>query len=159
MNTQAGFFSKNCVRATLIALAALPLFSFANDPLLKEKPAYTFDLSHWKITLPDGSERNAQWLQSGETVAEQFYFNSDGSMVFRSLNVAGTTTNSRYSRSELRKIFDAFGPQRMFWGTDLTRLSASYSEAVTMFTEHIDWLKGEDLDWVMGKGVCEWLQW
>lgn|SRR5690554_1686939 len=59
----------------------------------------------------------------------------------------------------LRKIFDAFGPQRMFWGTDLTRLSASYSEAVTMFTEHIDWLKGEDLDWVMGKGVCEWLQW
>lgn len=111
MNTQAGFFSKNCVRATLIALAALPLFSFANDPLPKEKPAYTFDLSHWKITLPDGSERNAQWLQSGETVAEQFYFNSDGSMVFRSPNVAGTTTNSRYSRSELREMLLGASPK------------------------------------------------
>jgi hypothetical protein len=21
------------------------------------------------------------------------------------------------------------------------------------------WLKGEDLEWVMGRGVCEWLGW
>src|SRR5690606_35167472 len=53
----------------------------------------------------------AQWLQSGETVAEQFYFNSDGSMVFRSPNVAGTTTNSRYSRSELREMLLGASPK------------------------------------------------
>lgn len=59
----------------------------------------------------------------------------------------------------LKKIFDAYGPKRMFWGTDLTRLSVTYDEAMGMFTEHIDWLKGDDLDWVMGKAVCEWLGW
>ena len=23
----------------------------------------------------------------------------------------------------------------------------------------VEWLKGEDLEWVMGRGVCEWLGW
>jgi hypothetical protein len=23
----------------------------------------------------------------------------------------------------------------------------------------LPWLKGEDLDWVMGRGICEWLGW
>ena len=25
--------------------------------------------------------------------------------------------------------------------------------------EEIPWLKGGDLEWVMGKGICEWLGW
>jgi hypothetical protein len=28
-----------------------------------------------------------------------------------------------------------------------------------MFTEEMSWLKGEDLGWVMGRGVCEWIGW
>ena len=28
-----------------------------------------------------------------------------------------------------------------------------------MFTEELPWLKGEDLEWVMGRGVCEWIGW
>jgi hypothetical protein len=28
-----------------------------------------------------------------------------------------------------------------------------------MFTEQMPWLKGQDLEWVMGRGVCEWLNW
>ena len=30
---------------------------------------------------------------------------------------------------------------------------------VTMFTEEMPWLKGQDLEWVMGRGVCEWIGW
>jgi hypothetical protein len=30
---------------------------------------------------------------------------------------------------------------------------------VTFFTEELPWLKGEDLEWVMGRAVCEWLGW
>ncbi len=59
----------------------------------------------------------------------------------------------------LRQLFDAFGPKRMFWGTDLTRMQCTYYECVHMFTDHLPWLKGEDLEWVMGRGVCEWLGW
>jgi len=59
----------------------------------------------------------------------------------------------------IRKAFDAFGPQRTFWGTDLSRLPCTYRQGVTLFTEELPWLKGQDLEYVMGRGVCEWLGW
>jgi predicted TIM-barrel fold metal-dependent hydrolase len=59
----------------------------------------------------------------------------------------------------LRATFDAFGPHRMFWGTDITRLHCSWGECVTLFTEELDWLAGEDLELVMGRGVSHWLGW
>ncbi|MEO8541445.1 MAG: amidohydrolase family protein [bacterium] len=59
----------------------------------------------------------------------------------------------------LEQLFQAFGPKRMFWGTDLTRMPCTYYECIHLFTDHLAWLKGEDLEWVMGKGVCEWLGW
>ena len=59
----------------------------------------------------------------------------------------------------LRAAFDAFGPRRMFWGTDMTKLACSYRQALTLYTEELPWLKGDDLEWVMGRGLCEWLGW
>jgi predicted TIM-barrel fold metal-dependent hydrolase len=59
----------------------------------------------------------------------------------------------------LRQVFDAFGPQRMFWGTDLTGIPCTYRQAITLFTEELPWLSGMDLEWVMGRGVCRWLGW
>ena len=59
----------------------------------------------------------------------------------------------------IRRIYDAFGPRRLFWGTDLTRLPCSYREAVTMFTEELPWLTDDDKQWIMGRGICEWLGW
>ena len=59
----------------------------------------------------------------------------------------------------IRRVYDTFGPQRMFWGTDLSRLPCTYRQGVTMFTEEIPWLSAEDKSWIMGRGVCEWLGW
>ena len=59
----------------------------------------------------------------------------------------------------IRQLVDAFGPRRTFWGTDLTRMPCSYRECVALFTEELPWLQGESLQWVMGRGVCEWLDW
>ena len=59
----------------------------------------------------------------------------------------------------IRTLIDAFGPQRTFWGTDLTRMPCTYYECITLFTEHLPWLQGEDLEWVMGRAICEWLDW
>ena len=28
-----------------------------------------------------------------------------------------------------------------------------------MFTEELPWLGGQDLDWVMGRGISEWIGW
>ena len=59
----------------------------------------------------------------------------------------------------LRQVFEAFGPRRTFWGTDLTRLPCSYRQAVTLFTEELPFLAPADKEWVMGRGVCAWLGW
>jgi predicted TIM-barrel fold metal-dependent hydrolase len=59
----------------------------------------------------------------------------------------------------LHRIFDAFGPKRMFWGTDITRMPCSYRQCVTFFTDELSWLKGGDLEDVMGRGLCEWVGW
>ena len=59
----------------------------------------------------------------------------------------------------IRTLVEAFGPRRTFWGTDLTRMPCSYRECIDLFTKELPWLKGEDLEWVMGRGVGEWLGW
>jgi len=59
----------------------------------------------------------------------------------------------------LRRLDDAFGPARMFWGTDITRMPCSWRQCVTMFTEELPWLSGRDLELVMGRAACDWLGW
>jgi predicted TIM-barrel fold metal-dependent hydrolase len=59
----------------------------------------------------------------------------------------------------LHRIYDAFGPQRFFWGTDITRMPCTYRQCVTFFTEELPWLSGNDLELVMGRALCQWIDW
>jgi predicted TIM-barrel fold metal-dependent hydrolase len=59
----------------------------------------------------------------------------------------------------IRRVYDAFGPRRMFWGTDWTRLPCPWREAVSLFTEELSWLSAEDKEWIMGRAIAEWLGW
>jgi predicted TIM-barrel fold metal-dependent hydrolase len=61
----------------------------------------------------------------------------------------------------LQRIINGFGVRRSFWGSDFSRLPqhCSYRQAVTMFTEELDFLSPSDLEWVMGRGVLECLGW
>jgi predicted TIM-barrel fold metal-dependent hydrolase len=65
----------------------------------------------------------------------------------------------RNIHDHLRRIHDAFGPERMFWGTDITRMPCSWRQCVTMFTEELPWLSARDKELVMGRAVCTWLGW
>jgi predicted TIM-barrel fold metal-dependent hydrolase len=61
----------------------------------------------------------------------------------------------------IRRLFDAYGPRRCHWGTDMTNsfAKATYRERVTHFTEHLDFLSEEDKDWVMGRAILARLGW
>jgi predicted TIM-barrel fold metal-dependent hydrolase len=59
----------------------------------------------------------------------------------------------------LQRIIEAFGPERSFWGTDITRMPCTYRQCVTMYTEEMPWLKGRDLEQVMGAAFVKWLGW
>jgi len=59
----------------------------------------------------------------------------------------------------VRRVVDAFGPQRCFWGTDLSHLPCPYKQVVTLFTEEMHSLSATELEWIMGRGLAEWLKW
>lgn len=59
----------------------------------------------------------------------------------------------------VRRVIGAFGPERVFWGSDMSRLPGPYRDAVTFFTEEMPFLSAEELEWIMGRGLSEWLAW
>ena len=59
----------------------------------------------------------------------------------------------------VRRVVDAFGPQRCFWGTDLSHLPCPYKQVVTLFTEEMKSLSASELVWIMGRGLAEWVRW
>jgi predicted TIM-barrel fold metal-dependent hydrolase len=61
----------------------------------------------------------------------------------------------------LRRLFDAFGPRRCYWGTDITNAfgKTTYRQRITHFTETLDFLSEADKDWVMGRAIMERLKW
>jgi predicted TIM-barrel fold metal-dependent hydrolase len=59
----------------------------------------------------------------------------------------------------VRRVYEAFGARRMFWGSDLSRLPCPYAQMISMFTEEMQWIAPGDLEWIMGRALCEWLGW
>jgi predicted TIM-barrel fold metal-dependent hydrolase len=61
----------------------------------------------------------------------------------------------------LRRAFDAFGPRRCHWGTDLTAgfARATWRQRITHFTEELAFLSDSDREWVMGRSILERLKW
>jgi predicted TIM-barrel fold metal-dependent hydrolase len=61
----------------------------------------------------------------------------------------------------LQRVFDAYGPERCYWGTDMTNsfTKAGYRQRVTHFTEELNFLSESDKDWVMGRAILARLKW
>ncbi len=61
----------------------------------------------------------------------------------------------------IQRLFDAYGPQRCYWGTDVTNgfAKASYRERLVHFTEELKFLSEEDKDWIMGRAILSRLKW
>lgn len=61
----------------------------------------------------------------------------------------------------IRRLFDAFGPRRCYWGTDLTNSfhKATYRQRLAHFTETLDFLSNDDKEWIMGRAILARLNW
>ena len=57
------------------------------------------------------------------------------------------------------RLFRAFGAERSFWGSDLSRLPCPYGALVEVFRDELSWLSGSDRDAVMGTAILRWLNW
>src|SRR6201987_5635642 len=61
----------------------------------------------------------------------------------------------------LQRLFEAYGPERCYWGTDITNsfAKASYRERVTHFTEELSFLSESDKEWGMARDMLARLKW
>jgi predicted TIM-barrel fold metal-dependent hydrolase len=61
----------------------------------------------------------------------------------------------------IKRLYDAYGPQRCYWGTDITNgfNKATYRQRITHFTEQLPFLSEQDKDWIMGRAIVARLNW
>jgi len=107
---------------------------------------------------PPGTQDDASFANLPEMLALAKFPNV-------AVKVSGAPSNSsatypyRNIHEPIRRIIETFGPARSFWGTDISRMPCTYRQCVTMFTEEMPWLKGRDLELVMGRALCDWIGW
>lgn len=59
----------------------------------------------------------------------------------------------------VRQVIDAFGAERVLWGSDLSRLPGSYADWVRFFRDQPDLWSAEEVDQVLGGAASQWLGW
>jgi predicted TIM-barrel fold metal-dependent hydrolase len=107
---------------------------------------------------PSGTKDDAAWANLDEMLALAKHPNV-------AIKATGAPSYSsaaypyRNIHTHLKRIYDAFGPERMFWGTDITRMPCSWKQCVTMFTDELPWLSARDKELVMGGALCNWIDW
>jgi hypothetical protein len=90
-----------------------------------------------------------------------------GASIYVSVKLSSSPTYSlkpyphRDMTAHIRRLFEAYGPWRCYWGTDITNslAKATYRQRITHFTETLDFLTEEDKDWVTGRAILERLKW
>lgn len=59
----------------------------------------------------------------------------------------------------IRRLYDAFGPERLLWGSDITRLHSTYAECLRHIQEGIDFISPADAELICGKNLARLLHW
>jgi predicted TIM-barrel fold metal-dependent hydrolase len=63
----------------------------------------------------------------------------------------------------VQQLVRAFGAERCFWGTDLSRMlgkyGVDYKQGVALVTEHMPFLSEREKALILGEGLCSWLRW
>ena len=145
--------------------AQLPVMFLAPDnipkfaPIAERHPGLTLIIDHMSLMQEIAQERRISRAIE-EVVALAKYPN-----VSVKLSSAPTYSFESYPwrdmTEHLKRCFDAYGPRRCYWGTDLTNAltKSTYRQRVTHFTEELNFLSEDDKDWVMGRAILARLGW
>ncbi len=145
--------------------AGLPVMFFAPDnipkfaPIAEKHPGLPLIIDHMSLTAEMAKEGRIAGAIA-EVVKLAKYPNVSVK-VSSAPNFSLEAYPFRDMADHIKRCFDAFGPRRCYWGTDLTNSmpKATYRQRVTHFTEHLPFLSEEDKDWVMGKAILARLNW
>ena len=158
-NGTADWFWPAAERARLpvMVLAASGAEAFAK--VAERHPQLPLIVDHMGLTV--GAVRAGRVMEVVEQVERLARFAN----VSVKLSAAPNLSTQPYPfvdfRDPIRRLFNAYGPQRCYWGTDLTNgfARATYRQRVTHFTEALEFLSESDKHWVMGRALQARLNW
>src|SRR3989475_541998 len=120
----------------------------------EQHPGLKLIIDH--LGRPSGTKDDVAWGNLGDMLALAKHPN-----VAIKATGAPSYSSERYPyrniHGHLRRIYDAFGPARMFSGTDITRMPCSWRQCATLFTEELPWPAGRAKGLVTGRPGRDWL--
>ena len=59
------------------------------------------------------------------------------------------------AQAQVKRLYDAFGPRRLMWGTDwpLVEIYCGYAKALAVVRDEMKFLNAEDKSWILRKTV------
>jgi predicted TIM-barrel fold metal-dependent hydrolase len=138
-----------------LAFGLLPKFA----PIAERHPQLTLIIDHMGVNAVMAKEKRIP-AAIEHAVALAKYPNVSIKMS-AAPNMSLESYPFRDVTEHLRRVFDAYEPQRCYWGTDMTNsfAKATYRQRITHFTEELSFLTESDKDWVMGRAILERLKW
>ena len=155
----ADWFWPAAEKAALPVMVLAPGQGAALAPIAERHPRLQIIVDHMNLTADIvKAGKLAESIDATAALAKQ-------SNVSVKLSAAPNLSTERYPfrdfQSHIKKLFEAYGPQRSYWGTDMTNGydRATYKQRITHFTEELPFLSESDKDWVMGRAILQRLNW
>lgn len=157
LEPRRAWFWKIAEETRLPVMSTIPGNIAGYEPILAQCPDLRLIIDH-AGRHPRGPQDDPAWADDAQLLALARFKNV--SVKVSSLPCFSTQPYPfKNLHAPIKRIYDAFGPQRMLWGSDVTRLSSTYAENLKLFTEALDFLSAADKEWVMGRAAaaaCDW---
>ncbi len=141
----------------LPVMAAIPGNVAGFEPILQHHPDLRLVIDH-AGRHPRGALDEGAWADVDQLHALARYPNV--SIKVSSLPCFSTQAYPFPNlHAPIQALHDHFGPKRLHWGSDMTRLTSSYAENLELFTKALDFLSAEDKEWIMGRSLAAALDW
>ena len=153
---QLQWFWSACEEFGIPLMVLVPGMAAKLAPIVARHPHLTLVVDHLGAIL--SAKGAAAFTANDQVVGLATYPN-----VFVKLSSAPSLSNDPFPFADiepyLRQLHQAFGAQRLMWGSDLTRLTSTYRECVEHIRSGLPFLSAEDKDWILGGTLAATLRW
>lgn len=150
------WFWRDCERLQLPVSALVPGMAGKLRPALERYPELKIFIPHMACPLDTHVPESFATLDELLSLAR--FAN-----VFVMVSSAPCFSNEPYPfrdlKPYLKRIYDVYGPRRMLWGSDLSRLHGTYIQCLDQFRYELDFLSADDQEWILGCSIAAALNW
>jgi predicted TIM-barrel fold metal-dependent hydrolase len=150
------WFWAECDRLALPVMALVPGLADRLQPVLARHPELKIVIPHMACVL---DARGAAAFAGLDDLLALARYKNVTVMVSSLPCFSNEPYPFRDMQPYLRKIYDDFGPRRMLWGADLSRLSSTYKECLDQFRYGLDFLSADDKEWILGRALAAAFNW